>query len=52
MLELGSSVHWRKALFVLTGDRDVKADAIKEYFQPLYNWLKQENDRYALKPGF
>lgn len=52
MLELGSSRHWSEALEVLTGDKTVKADAIKEYFKPLYEWLVAENTRLDSKPGF
>lgn len=43
-LSLGSSVHWSEALSRITnGDRDISADALLEYFQPLHEYLKQEN---------
>ena len=53
MLELGSSQHWSDALYTLTGERDVSSDAIIEYFQPLLDWLQQENAKYPNDlPGF
>jgi peptidyl-dipeptidase A len=43
MLELGASKPWPDALEVLTGQRQMDATAILEYFQPLQAWLKQQN---------
>uniref|UniRef100_A0A182SHW3 Angiotensin-converting enzyme n=1 Tax=Anopheles maculatus TaxID=74869 RepID=A0A182SHW3_9DIPT len=37
MLELGSSKPWPDAMEVLTGVRRMSADALIEYFQPLYD---------------
>lgn len=43
-LSLGSSVHWSEALSRITnGDRDISADALLEYFQPLHEYLNREN---------
>lgn len=48
-LSLGLSKHWTEALSIITnGDRDIKADAILEYFHPLYEFLKKENERIGL----
>lgn len=43
-LSPGSSRHWREALFVMTGEREMNGAALLEYFQPLYEFLKAEND--------
>ena len=43
MLKMGSSKPWQDALFELTGQRDMDASAILEYFAPLQKWLENEN---------
>jgi peptidyl-dipeptidase A len=43
MLRLGASLPWQDALEKLTGSRQMDAAAIGEYFQPLSEWLKSEN---------
>jgi peptidyl-dipeptidase A len=43
MLELGASKPWPEALYVLTGQRQMDASALIEYFQPLQAWLKEQN---------
>jgi peptidyl-dipeptidase A len=43
MLKLGASVPWQDALEELTGSRDIDASAITEYFQPLMQWLGEQN---------
>lgn len=43
MLELGASKPWPEALNVLTGERQLDAGALVEYFAPLEKWLKQAN---------
>jgi peptidyl-dipeptidase A len=43
MLSLGASEPWQDALEKLTGSRQIDASAITEYFQPLMEWLAQEN---------
>lgn len=44
---MGASQHWSDVLQVMTGDGAVSAVAIKEYFNPLYDYLKEENKRLA-----
>jgi peptidyl-dipeptidase A len=44
MLSLGASKPWPDALEALTGDRDIDASAILDYFAPLHAWLKQQNE--------
>lgn len=43
MLKLGASAPWQDALEKLTGARDIDASAITEYFQPLRQWLGEQN---------
>lgn len=45
-LSLGLSKHWSEALSVITGgEREISADAIFEYFKPLYEFLVEENKK-------
>ena len=46
MLSLGSSEHWIDALNLLTGEQTANMDAFIEYFEPLLEWLKNENEKY------
>jgi peptidyl-dipeptidase A len=43
MLEMGQSKPWPDALEVLTGQRQMDASAILEYFAPLQKWLDEQN---------
>ncbi len=43
MLEMGESRPWPDALKELTGQRDMDASAILEYFAPLKKWLDEQN---------
>ena len=40
-MKLGASKPWPEALETLTGSRQMNADAILEYFQPLTDWLNE-----------
>jgi peptidyl-dipeptidase A len=44
MLSLGASKPWQEALFELTGQREMDATAILDYFAPLAAWLAQQNE--------
>ncbi|KAF5307920.1 hypothetical protein FQR65_LT06487 [Abscondita terminalis] len=44
-LSLGSSRHWSVALKAITGESQLSGSAMLEYFQPLYKYLKSENDK-------
>jgi len=44
MLKLGQSEPWQDTLEKLTGTRQMDAAAILEYFQPLQDWLAQQNE--------
>ncbi|MDQ7008153.1 MAG: M2 family metallopeptidase [Acidobacteriota bacterium] len=43
MLALGRSRPWPDALEALTGSREMDASAVKDYFQPLMEWLEEQN---------
>ncbi len=43
MLEMGQSKPWPDALEVLTGERQIDAGALLEYFAPLKKWLDEQN---------
>jgi peptidyl-dipeptidase A len=43
MLEMGSSQPWPDALEALTGQRQMDATAIVDYFAPLKTWLDEQN---------
>ena len=43
MLEMGQSKPWPDALYALTGERQMDASAIMEYFAPLKQWLDEQN---------
>jgi peptidyl-dipeptidase A len=42
MLKLGQSKPWPEALEVFTGERQISAQGILEYFQPLDAWLTDQ----------
>ncbi len=44
MLAVGSSQPWPDALEALTGQRQMDATAIVDYFQPLLDWLDAQNE--------
>jgi peptidyl-dipeptidase A len=43
MLALGASKPWPEALYTLTGERQIQASALLDYFAPLRTWLKDKN---------
>ncbi len=43
MLAMGASKPWPEALEAMTGERNMDASAMLEYFDPLYKWLQNEN---------
>jgi len=43
MLAMGCSKPWPDALEVLTGQRQMDATAIRDYFAPLQKWLDEQN---------
>ena len=43
MLAMGASRPWPEALRALSGETEGDANALLEYFQPLLEWLKEQN---------
>jgi peptidyl-dipeptidase A len=43
MLSRGASQPWQDILFEMTGERQMDASAILEYFAPLKTWLEEQN---------
>ena len=44
MLKIGRSTAWPEALAAFTGERDIDASALAEYFAPLEVWLEKQNE--------
>ena len=44
MLEMGASRPWPDALEVISGQREMDASAILDYFAPLKEWLDEQNE--------
>jgi len=51
-MAMGASRPWRVALEAMTGDRDIKADALLEYFEPLRKFLEVENLKSGQRIGW
>jgi peptidyl-dipeptidase A len=49
MLAMGKSRPWPEALEVLTGEKQMDATAILEYFAPLKKWLNEQNKASGAK---
>jgi peptidyl-dipeptidase A len=47
MMEMGASQPWPDALEALTGQREMDATAVLDYFAPLQTWLAQQNKGQA-----
>lgn len=52
MLSMGASRPWPDALEALTGERQMDATAILEYFAPLQKWLDEQNAKNGTKVGW
>lgn len=52
MLQLGASRPWPDALEVLTGQRNMDASGLLEYFRPLHVWLEDYNKKNGVYVGW
>ena len=52
MLEMGASRPWPEALEALTGEKQMDATAILDYFAPLKKWLDEQNAKEGNKIGW
>ncbi len=43
MLKMGQSRPWPEALEAFTGQREIDASAVADYFKPLQGWLEEQN---------
>ncbi|XP_071826025.1 angiotensin-converting enzyme-like [Apostichopus japonicus] len=48
MLQFGSSQHWTNAMETITGQTEMKSDALVEYFKPLTEWLEKQNENETI----
>lgn len=44
-METGSSLPWQETLRLAIGENRLDATAVREYFKPLEEWLRNENLR-------
>lgn len=44
-METGSSENWRDTLSLVIGENRLDGSALREFFQPLEEWLRNENLR-------
>jgi peptidyl-dipeptidase A len=52
MLALGASKPWQEALETLTGEKQMDATAIADYFTPLKVWLDEQNRKNGYPVGW
>jgi peptidyl-dipeptidase A len=52
MLSLGASKPWPEALEVLTGQKQLDATALADYFAPLKTWLDEQNKKNNYAVGW
>uniref|UniRef100_A0A1B6DUB7 Angiotensin-converting enzyme n=2 Tax=Clastoptera arizonana TaxID=38151 RepID=A0A1B6DUB7_9HEMI len=45
LMEKGASEPWSEVLYAATGETKLDGSAIREFFQPLEDWLRNENRR-------
>nr|UQI50242.1 angiotensin-converting enzyme [Haliclona caerulea] len=52
MLAMGKSKPWPEALAKMTGTKTMDVGALKEYFQPLNNWLVEQRKKEGYEKGW
>jgi peptidyl-dipeptidase A len=52
MLALGASKPWQQALETLTGEKQMDATALADYFAPLKVWLDEQNKAHGYPVGW
>ena len=53
MLRLGASKPWPEIMAGITGgNRRMDASAFREYFQPLEDWLREDNKKHGVSVGW
>jgi peptidyl-dipeptidase A len=51
-LAMGQSKPWPEALEVLTGEKQMDASALADYFAPLKGWLDEQNKAKGYPVGW
>lgn len=51
-MKLGFSKPWPEAMKLITGQTNMSASAMMNYFKPLLDWLLTENGRHGEKLGW
>ncbi|XP_060649932.1 angiotensin-converting enzyme [Drosophila nasuta] len=51
-MSLGSSLHYREVLQHLIGTKEINMDGLLTYFQPLHDWLIQQNRQNNVEIGW
>ena len=49
---MGKERPWPEALEALTGEREMDASAMLDYYAPLMDWLREQNDRLGAESGW
>ena len=52
MLSMGQSKPWQDALEALTGQKQMDATALADYFAPLKTWLDEQNKAKGYPAGW
>ncbi|PSQ71230.1 MAG: peptidyl-dipeptidase [Bacteroidetes bacterium QH_9_67_14] len=52
MMAMGKERPWPEALEALTGEREMDASAMLDYYAPLMDWLREQNDRLGAESGW
>lgn len=52
MLTMGTSKPWPDAMEVMTGQRQLDASALLEYFKPMEEWLLKTNQELGVQIGW
>ena len=52
MLSLGQSKPWQQALETLSGEKEMDASALADYFAPLKTWLDEQNKAKGYSVGW
>lgn len=52
MLSMGTSKPWPDAMEVMTGQRQLDAGALLEYFKPMEEWLLKTNRELGVNIGW
>jgi peptidyl-dipeptidase A len=52
MLNLGASKPWPEALETVTGQKEMDASALADYFAPLKTWLDEQNKKNNYPVGW